>query len=177
MGRKKQPAKIDTLGHRAHVAWTPERREKFLARLSETGNVQLAAALAGVSRRHAHTLRQTDPAFAQQWVDALDDFADRLEEVARRRAVDGYDQPIVRSGKVVSHQTVYSDRLLERLLEAHRPQKYSRRKTGEQPDPHDAAPAVKSPFPRVAKRISRYIAEPGAAENSEGRDGGGEETS
>lgn len=111
---------------RVNLAWTPKRRQKFLARLGETGNVSRAASLTGVSRRHAYRLRSSEPEFAEAWEAALEDFADHVLEAVRRRAVEGTRRPILSAGKVVCHETVYSDRLLLRLLEAYRPEKYRR---------------------------------------------------
>lgn len=47
-----------------------------------------------------------------------------LEAEARRRAMDGVDEPVYHKGEVVGHVRKYSDTLLIFLLKAHRPHKY-----------------------------------------------------
>lgn len=173
MAKNRIPAKIDTLGHVALVKWTPERREKFLARLAETGNVRLACELAGISRMHVYRTRRAEADFAEAWDHALEDFADRLEEAAAKRAVEGYQRPMVSGGKLVCHETVYSDRLLERMLEAHRPQKYRRHVKTEVSGPHGGPILVESPYERIARRVARYLSGLDPLEDSVGRDEGG----
>ena len=81
-------------------------RMKFLDGLRMHGMVTQAAMEAGIHRNTAYFERQHDPAFAQEWADALDRGVDMLEDTAKKRAYEG------------------SDVLLIFLLKAHRPQKY-----------------------------------------------------
>jgi hypothetical protein len=106
---------------------TRERQERFLEALSEAGSVTKAAA-AATSRTRAYELRKTDPAFAAAWAEAEDVAVGRLEDEARRRAVEGVQEPIVSGGSMVrddAGQPIfvrrYSDRLLAELLRARRP--------------------------------------------------------
>jgi hypothetical protein len=113
------------------AAWTDQQRAAFLACLAETGNVSDAARWAAVSRSGAYALRLADEAFALAWTEALAEAADALELEARRRAVDGVEQPVLYAGKpahddggapiTIRH---YSDRLLELLLKARRPESF-----------------------------------------------------
>jgi hypothetical protein len=114
--------------------WTRERQQQFLQYLAETGNVTRAVKLVGSSPTRVYALRHNDPAFRQAWDDAEDIAADRLEAEAWRRAVEGFDEPVVSAGKLVRDEAGnavmirrYSDVLLIRLLQAHRPQKFDRR--------------------------------------------------
>ncbi|KQX18403.1 MULTISPECIES: hypothetical protein [unclassified Sphingomonas] len=77
--------------------------------LEETCNVSEAARQAGIGRRTAYDWRGADPKFAARWEDAEEIAADNLEQVARQRAIAG------------------SDRLMEILLKAHRPEKFVER--------------------------------------------------
>src|SRR5437870_2732593 len=104
------------------------RRERFLKALADTGSVTAAINIAGTSRTRVYELRKADPAFAGGWQEAEDIAADRLEDEARRRAVEGVPEPLVSAGKVVRDddgQPIavrrYSDNLLLALLKAHRP--------------------------------------------------------
>jgi hypothetical protein len=81
-------------------------RLKFLDALRMSGIVTQAAMEAGIDRDTAYYERQRDPAFAQEWADALDRGVDMLEDVAKKRAYEG------------------SDTLLIFLLKAHRPDRY-----------------------------------------------------
>jgi hypothetical protein len=76
--------------------WKPD----FLAALASTGNVKLAAAAARVSRQTAYSHRDLGKAFAQAWDEAMQDAADVLEAEARRRAVEGTDEPVIYEGKL-----------------------------------------------------------------------------
>jgi hypothetical protein len=88
-------------------------REIFIQQLRETCNVSHAARCAGIGRRTAYDWREADPAFAADWDSAEQEAVDALELVARERAIDG------------------SDRMMEILLKAHRPEKYVERFKGE----------------------------------------------
>jgi hypothetical protein len=105
---------------------TDRAREKFLEVLRATCNVSEAARSIGVSRTAAYE-RRSDAAFAMAWDEAEQEAADRLEREAWRRAAEGTKKPIVYKGKVTGHYLEYSDRMLELLLKAHRPDKFRER--------------------------------------------------
>lgn len=86
-----------------------------------------AVAVAGTSRTRVYELRKTDIAFAAAWDEAEEIATDRLEDEARRRAIEGVAEPLVSAGKLVRGDdgqpiTVrrYSDNLLLALLKARR---------------------------------------------------------
>lgn len=85
---------------------TTRARETFLATLRETCNVSVAARAAKIGRSTAYDWRRDDPEFAAAWDDAEEEAVDALEMRARERALDS------------------SDRMMEILLKAHRPDKY-----------------------------------------------------
>ena len=89
---------------------TNRAREAFLEALEETCNVSEAARRAGIGRRTAYDWRDADQDFATAWDEAEDVAADKLEQVAWDRATSGQ-----------------SDRMLEILLKAHRPEKFKDR--------------------------------------------------
>ena len=105
-----------------------ERWAKFLAELEETGIVKAAARAAGIKAATAYAKRTKDPKFAALWDDALELSTQVLELEARRRAVEGVDQPVYSQGIQVDVIKKYSDQLLMFLLKGRRPEVYRDRK-------------------------------------------------
>lgn len=110
---------------------TDRAREAFIATLRESCNVSEAARAAGIGRSTAYEWRDDDPEFAAAWDDAEQEAADKLEREAWRRAVEGTDKPVTFQGAITATYKEYSDRMLEILLKAHRPEKYVERFKGE----------------------------------------------
>lgn len=88
---------------------TDRAREVFLEQLRETCNVSHAARAARIGRSTAYEWREADSDFADAWDEAEVEAVDALELAARQRAIEG------------------SDKLMEILLKAHRPDKYTDR--------------------------------------------------
>lgn len=107
--------------------FTTGMKRRFIDTLCHTGNVSEACRIAGVARPTAYEHRKTDEEFREAWGMALEEAADLLEAEARRRAVDGVERPIYQGGELVGTERQYSDQLLIRLLEAHKPEKYRHR--------------------------------------------------
>jgi hypothetical protein len=84
-------------------------KAKFIDALAETGNVAAAARIACVSRDLPYKGRPHDREFVKAWDSAMETSTDKLEAIARQRAMDT------------------SDTLLIFLLKAHRPEKYRER--------------------------------------------------
>src|SRR5260221_6580371 len=103
---------------------TPKKHALFLAELAQAGNVTAAAKIAGFSRKAAYDYRTKDAAFAEEWDDALQQAADIMEQEARRRAADGWDEPVFHQGFVCGIVRKYSDTLLIFLLKGARPEKF-----------------------------------------------------
>jgi hypothetical protein len=112
---------------------TSTRPKRFLEALSETGNVTAAIQIAGTSRTRVYELRKEDSSFASAWEEAEEIAVDGLEAEARRRAIEGVQEPLVSAGKLVRDDDGepiairrYSDNLLLALLRAHRPPRRER---------------------------------------------------
>lgn len=103
--------------------WT----DAFLAHLAECGILTDAAAAAGVDRSTVFRRRQTDKEFAQAVDEAIDMAADKLEREARRRAIEGTEEPVYQGGLLVGTKTVYSDSLLALLLKGRRKKVFAER--------------------------------------------------
>ena len=80
---------------------TKELQQRFLEALAETGSVSTAAAVAGTSRTRVYELRKSDPTFSSAWQEAEETAADRLEDEAKRRALEGVPELLVSAGKLV----------------------------------------------------------------------------
>lgn len=130
---------------------TPEameaRRRAFLGSLAISGVVTSACEATGIARKTAYHWRDHDPAFAEEWDEALATATDRLEAEAHRRAVLGNEEPVFHRGQLVLKRdpdtgevlkdsngdpipmtvSKRSDRLLEIMLAAKKPNEYGRR--------------------------------------------------
>ena len=103
---------------------TPKKREwkpKFIERLRECGNVSEAARHAGVSRKTVYKERNSSEPFRDDWDDAMEEGVDALELEARRRASEGWEEPVFYEGRQVATVRKYSDTLLIFLLKGRRP--------------------------------------------------------
>ena len=69
------------------------RQNAFLAEYARSGNVSAAATAAGVDRS-AHYRWSEEPDYAARFEDARESAVDVLEAEARRRAVDGWEEPV-----------------------------------------------------------------------------------
>jgi hypothetical protein len=148
---------------------TQARQKRFLEALSDTGSVTTAVAVAGTSRTRVYELRKADPAFATAWNESEEIAADRLEDEARRRAIEGVSEPLVSAGKLVRGDdgqpiTVrrYSDHLLLALLKAHRPPRRERSVRFQLPALHSAGDAARA-MASIAASVATGEITPGEA--------------
>lgn len=113
-----------------------ERRRLFLRAFAARGIVAEGCRAAGVSRDAVYHWRETSEWFEQLYLIAIEEAADRIEAEAIRRAVDGYDEPVIYQGMPTSvvdpvtgeQRTLtvrkYSDTLMAMILKGARPEKY-----------------------------------------------------
>lgn len=99
-------------------------KRRFLASIALTGNVGISAAQIGIHRATHYVWLKEDPDYAAAFAAAMEDAADHLEAEARRRAVEGWIEPVFYRGKEVGGVRKYSDTLLIGLLKGARPEKY-----------------------------------------------------
>jgi hypothetical protein len=112
---------------RGRTIRTDRARERFIATLADSCNVSEACRAAGIGRTTAYEWKGEDASFAAAWEQAEQEAADKLEREAWRRAVEGTDKPVTFQGRVCDTYKEYSDRMLEILLKAHRPEKFIER--------------------------------------------------
>lgn len=101
-----------------------DRHALFLSSLAEYGNVSKAADLARLDRATLYRKRGEDEAFSAEWDKALAIGVEALEDEAKRRAYEGWDEPVFHEGIVCGAKRKFSDTLLIVLLKAHKPEKY-----------------------------------------------------
>lgn len=105
----------------------PKKMYAFLKAYEETGNMTRASQIADMhDSSHYEWLEKYD------WYHELFDEAHmkacrRLEEEARRRAVEGVEEPVFHKGEVCGVITKYSDTLLIFLMKGAMPEKYRER--------------------------------------------------
>lgn len=144
----------------------------FLEAFRVEGTILHAAAAANVGRSTIYEWLKADTDFAAAFQVAVEDYADKIEREAFRRAVDGYDEPIygpvqelvddgtgkkrsVTSTAIVGTVRKYSDKLLDSLLRGNRRDKYNVRQheiTGK-----DGAPLVIEPSKLTNDQLQQVI--------------------
>jgi hypothetical protein len=97
---------------------------RFLEVLAQCGIVAVATRAAGMDRTTPYHRRDTDPAFAAAWEEALQTSYDLLEAALRERAVDGVEEPVFWQGQIVGHVRKYSDSNGQFLARAYRPERF-----------------------------------------------------
>lgn len=111
------PATGRIFGYRTrHDGWTEARQKAFLTALSQTGCIHDACKRAAISDTAAYRWRRRSRPFATAWERALRKARPTIEAEAYRRAVEGWDEEVIRDGEVVSVKRRYSDGLLRLLL-------------------------------------------------------------
>lgn len=92
-----------------------ELQAAFLVVFRNTGVVRTAADAIGVSRDTVYDWRQRYPDFAAAYDAALADADDVIRTEIRRRAVEGWLEPVYQGGKKVGSVRRYSDSMLKLL--------------------------------------------------------------
>lgn len=85
--------------------WKPA----FLTALTEMPVVSHACRAVGVNYRTAYKTREGDADFAKAWEEAMEQGIDRAEQEAFRRAVVGYEEPVVDKGRLAYRYERYVD--------------------------------------------------------------------
>lgn len=130
--RKRTRPRADTFQDkdymRLHTEFTPERKKRYLAVLEKTGERVLARADVGVGKTTVYEHRANDEAFRDAEDEALRMHAAVYSTEMKRRAVEGYQEPVYgskgpREGmSVIGWITKYSDRLLLELARRYEPE-------------------------------------------------------
>lgn len=104
------------------------RQRAFLAAYRKCGVISVAAESAKVDRtQHYRWLEDKADDYQERFEHAKEDACEALEVEARRRAVDGWDEPVFHDGHVCGKKRRFSDALLIFLLKGANPEKYRER--------------------------------------------------
>lgn len=108
------------VAHRRN-GWTPERQRRFIAVLTATGVVTVAARAVGKSGTSAYKLRERAGAesFARAWDAAQQMAGDRAFATAIDRAVNGVEVPRYYRGKLIRTERRLDFRLAYKVLDHH----------------------------------------------------------
>ena len=102
---------------RTHLA-----QARFLETFATCRTHTEACAVAGVSRPTVATWIKNDEAFKDKYDEAIEHFADTLFQTGLALVRDGWSEPIMHNGQVVSHRPKKSERLIKLYLKAHLPE-------------------------------------------------------
>jgi hypothetical protein len=97
-------------------------KRKFLQCFATHGIVLHACQQAGIGRRIVYKWLEKDTRFAALYAEAQEDAIDLLEAEARRRAVEGWVEPVYQKGGKVGEVRKFSDTLLVLKLKAKKPE-------------------------------------------------------
>lgn len=103
-------------GNKFAAKRSPERDNVVVAWLERGYTLGTAADKAGTSRNTLQAWRQSDPEFNRRVEEAMERGTDVIEDEARRRAVDGIDEPVFQQGECVGFKRVHSDSLMQMIL-------------------------------------------------------------
>ena len=124
---KKRAAK-KRKGSSSHEQTGQKRRQSaFLEAYIMCATITHAAGMAQITRTTHYNWLATDPEYQQAFAEAEIAATDALIQEARRRAVQGVEEPILYKGKVVKTIQRYSDNLLMFLLKGSLPEVYRER--------------------------------------------------
>jgi len=104
-----------------------ELKMAFCRTYATRGIIRDACIASGISRQTYYRWRKKDESFHDACVMAEEMSADLIEGEAMRRAVDGYDKPVIYQGEITDTYTEYSDSLMSMLLRGNKKEKYKER--------------------------------------------------
>ena len=111
--------------------WTPtltrELKMVFLRAYARHAIVSDGLLAAGVTYRIVRRWQKDDELFSEDCKTAEAMANDLMEREARRRAIEGFDRPVIYQGRITGAYTDYSDARLTTLMKGNKPEKYKER--------------------------------------------------
>lgn len=108
----------------ATPAQTDAKKAAFLAAFAECGTIRGAKAASGVDDKTHYNWLNVDPEYVKRFEEAQRKSAKALEAEARRRAVEGWEEPVYQQGMLIGKKRRYSDTLLIFLMKGNDPAKF-----------------------------------------------------
>lgn len=105
-----------------HMEFTGEIRQEFIAALEQFGAVLTACDWVGMAQSTLYKRRKEDPTLAAEMDAALERYRLSIVAEVRRRAVEGWVEPVYQQGQLVGTKRVFSDKMLELLAKAKIPE-------------------------------------------------------
>ncbi len=131
--------------------WTPDVQRAFIQALADTGMVEHAAREVDMSVQSAYRLRRApgSESFARAWTAALVAAAERVQDLAFARAIEGEDTPVFdRDGCRIGARWRTNDRLTMFILRAYFPERYrhahENARSPAEPPPPSVAPVAEA---------------------------------
>ena len=103
------------------------KKGAFLAAFEKSASVTEAAEAAGIHRRTHYDWLENDDEYEGRFKEAKEVACETLESEARRRAVDGWDEPVFFKEGIVGYKRRFDSTLLIFLLKANNPEKFADR--------------------------------------------------
>jgi len=97
----------------------PELRRAFLKHYARYGSISAAATYCRIATSTATLYRDTNPDFAQEMMDALDEHRARIERAIYERGVEGVEEPRFNATGQIGTVRKYSDQLLLAYAKRH----------------------------------------------------------
>lgn len=111
-----------------HDGWTAERQVRFIEVLAQTSSVSDACRAVGMSDSSAYQLRRRTGGvyFRKAWDAAIDLAADRLEQAAWDRTINGVPRPVFYKGEQVGEWRYFDERLTQFMLRHRRRSRFGK---------------------------------------------------
>ena len=87
--------------------------DRAIEAYAEYGTIGKAAEMSGVSYETIRKARIENPQFDESMEVAWKRYGDLVADEVRRRAVEGWEEPVFQRGELIGHVRKYSDRMLE----------------------------------------------------------------
>lgn len=131
---KRQELRVKRKGHRK-IKWNPEMQECYLDLYREYGNNRIVCEMLRISTSVSRYHRNSDSEFDELCLECEEDYADFVDAKLHSRAIEGVQEPLVYQGKIMRDKddnavmvTRHSDRLMELVAKAEKPDKYRERR-------------------------------------------------
>ena len=111
-------------------------------------------------RASLYDLRRQDNTFRREWESALEESLDELEDVLRRRALEGTEKPVYYGGKQCGAVQSFNDNLGMFLLKGRRGEIYGKNKLGKGKENNPGLRQTRSPREKLLEKLNKMASKP-----------------